>query len=218
LILYADIACGDVRSDFLSGDNYQELQKFGSNIKEKQKENSKKKAKTRYLIFKEFGRTIKEKQIVKKESRNKKYKSAIGGILKFINTTEQWTNKKLNDTIDRLHHWKKQVRSKSSEIQLTQTKQSPRYKLVEIRKQRGNKTIVIRKRIPIKYDNGEIKQHQKIVQQTLFDLQFEFGGNCIYETRAIPDRQLKSSIWDMPVESEEKTEKWKTFFDFWNDR
>jgi len=218
LILYADIACGDVRSDFLSGDNYQELQKFGSNIKEKQKENSKKKAKTRYLIFKEFGRTIKEKQIVKKESRNKKYKSAIGGILKFINTTEQWTNKKLNDTIDRLHHWKKQVRSKSSEIQLTQTKQSPRYKLVEIRKQRGNKTIVIRKRIPIKYDNGEIKQYQKIVQQTLFDLQFEFGGNCIYETRAIPDRQLKSSIWDMPVESEEKTEKWKTFFDFWNDR
>jgi hypothetical protein len=117
-----------------------------------------------------------------------------------------------------LHHWKKQVRSKSSEIQLTQTKQSPRYKLVEIRKQRGNKTIVIRKRIPIKYDNGEIKQHQKIVQQTLFDLQFEFGGDCIYETRAIPDRQLKSSIWDMPVESEEKTEKWKTFFDFWNGR
>jgi len=218
LILYADIACGDVRSDFLSGDNYQELQKFGSNIKEKQKENSKKKAKTRYLIFKEFGRTIKEKQIVKKESRNKKYKSAIGGILKFINTTEQWTNKKLNDTIDRLHHWKKQVRSKSSEIQLTQTKQSPRYKLVEIRKQRGNKTIVIRKRIPIKYGNGEIEQHQKIVQQTLFDLQYEFGGNCVYETRAIPDRQLKSSIWDMPVESEEKTEKWKTFFDFWNGR
>jgi hypothetical protein len=218
LILYADTACGDVRSGFLSGDGYQELQKFGSNIKEKQKENSKKKAKTRYLIFKEFGQIIKEKQIVKKESRIKKYKSAIGGILKFINTTEQWTNKKLNDTIDRLHHWKKQVRSKSSEIQLTQTKQSPRYKLVEIRKQRGNKTIVIRKRIPIKYGNGEIKQHQKIVQQTLFDLQFEFGGDCAFETRTIPDRQLKSSIWDMPVESEEKTEKWKTFFDFWNGR
>ncbi len=202
----------------MSGDNYQELQKFGSNIKEKQKENSKKRAKTKYLIFKEIGRTIKEKQIVKKESRTKKYEGAIGRILKFINTTEQWTNKKLNGTIDRLHHWKKQMRFKSSEIRLNQTKQNPRYKLVEIRKQRGNKTIVIRKRIPIKYDNGEIKQHQKIVQQTLFDLQFEFGGNCIYETRAIPDRQLKSSIWDMPVESEEKTEKWKTFFDFWNDR
>jgi len=74
----------------LSGDNYQELQKFGSNIKEKQKENSKKSAKTRYLNFKEFGRTIKEKQIVKKEARTKKYKSAIGRILKFINTTGQW--------------------------------------------------------------------------------------------------------------------------------
>ncbi len=87
-----------------------------------------------------------------------------------------------------------------------------------MRKQRGNKTIVIRKRIPIKYDDGEIKQHQKIVQQTLFDLQFGFGGDNTYETRAIPDRRLKSSIWDVPVESEEKTEKWKTFFDFWNGR
>ena len=218
MIRYADIACGDARSGFLSGDNYQELQKFGSNIKEKQKENSKKRAKTRYLIFKEFGRTIKEGRIVKKEARTKKYKSAIGRILKFINTTGQWTNKKLNGTIDGLHHWKKQARSESSEIRLNQTKQSPRYKLVEVRKQRGNKTIVIRKRILIKYGNGEIKQHQKIVQQTLFDLQFEFGGDCTYETRAIPDRQLKSSIWDMPVESEEKTEKWKTFFDFWNGR
>jgi hypothetical protein len=203
---------------FLSGDNYQELQKFGSNIKEKQKENSKKRAKTRYLIFKKFGRTIKKERIVKKEARTKKYKSAISRILKFINTTGQWTNKKLNGTIDRLHHWKKQVRSKSSEIRLNQTKKNPRYKLVEVRKQRGNKTIVIRKRIPIKYGNGEIKQHQKIVQQTLFDLQFEFDGNCTYETREIPDRLLKSSIWDMPVESEEKTEKWKIFFDFWNGR
>jgi hypothetical protein len=186
------IACGNARSGFLSGDDYQELQKFGSNIK--------------------------EKQMVKKEARTKKYKSAICRILKFINTTGQWTNKKLNGTIDRLHHWKKQVRSKSSEIRLNQTKQSPRYKLVEVRKQRGNKTIVIRKLIPIKYGNGEIKQHQKIVQQTLFDLQSEFGVDCTYETRAIPDRSLKSSIWDMPVESEEKTEKWKTFFDFWNGR
>lgn len=218
MILYVGIACGDARSGFLSGDNYQELQKFGSNIKEKQKENSKKRAKERYLIFKEFGRTIKERGIVKKEARTKKYKSAIDGILKFINTTGHWTNKKLNDTIDRLHHWKKQERSKSSEIRLNQTKQNPRYKLVEVRKQRGNTTIVIRKRIPIKYGNGEIKQHQKIVQQTLFDLQSEFGGDCTYETRNIPDGPLKSSIWDMPVESEEKTEKWKTFFDFWNGR
>jgi len=199
---------------FLSGDNYQELQKFGSNIKEKQKEKSKKRTIARYLNFKEFGRTIKKKQIIKKEFRTRKYKGAISRILKFINTTGQWTNKKLNGTIDGLHHWKKQVRSKSSEIRLNQTKQSPRYKLVEVRKQRGNKTIVIRKRTPIKYGNGEIKQHQKIVQQTLFDLQFEFGGDSTYKTRAIPDRQLKSSIWDMPVESEEKTEKWKTFFDF----
>jgi len=176
----------------LSGDNYQELQKFGSNIK--------------------------EKQIVKKEARTRKYKSAIGRILKFIDTTGQWTNKKLNGTIDRLHHWKKQVRSKSSEIRLNQTKQSPRYKLVEVRKQRGNKTIVIRKLIPIKYGSGEIRQHQKIVQQTLFGLQSEFGKECTYETREIPDRQLKSSIWDIPVESEEKAEKWKTFFDFWNGR
>jgi hypothetical protein len=156
--------------------------------------------------------------MVKKEARIKKYKSAIGRILKFINTTGQWTNKKLNGTIDGLHHWKKQVRSKSPEIRLNQTKQSPRYKLVEVRKQRGNTTIVIRKRIPIKYGNGEIKQHQKIVQQTLFDLQSEFDGDCTYETRKIPDGQLKSSIWDMPAESEEKTEKWKTFFDFWNGR
>ncbi len=218
MILYANVVCGDARSGFLSGDNYQELQKFGSNIKEKQKEKSRKRAIARYLNFKEFGRTIKEKQIVKKESRTRKYKCAISRILKFINATGQWTNKKLDGTIDILHHWKKRVRSKSSEIRLNQTKQSPRYKLVEVRKQRGNKTIVIRKRTPVKYGNGEIKQHQKIVQQTLFDLQFEFGGDSTCETRAIPDRQLKSSIWDVPVESEEKTEKWKTFFDFWNGR
>ena len=218
MILHDNITCGNERSGFLSADNYQELQKFGINIKEKQKEKSKKRTKTRYLIFKEFGRTIGRKKIVKKDARTKKLKGAIGIILKFINITRQWTNKKINGTIDELHHWKKQVQSKSSEIRLNQTKQSSRYKLVEVRKQRGNKTIVIRKRIPIKHNNGEIKQHQKIVQQTLFDLQFEFGEDITCETRAIPDGQQKSSIWDMPFDSEEKKEKWKTFLDFWNGR
>jgi len=202
----------------LSGDNYKELQKFGLTIKDKQKENSKKKAKTRYLIFKEFGRAIKHGRILKKEVLTNKYKAAIGRILKSINVTRHWTNKKLNGNIDRFHHWKKQMRSKPSEMRLNQIKQSPRYKLVEVSKQRGNKTIVIRKRIPIKYENGEINQNQKIFQQTLFDLESEFDGSCNYEKRNKTYGQLKSSIWDMPVEFEEKTEKWKTFFDFWNGR
>lgn len=185
-------------------------------MKEKQKEISKKGVKKRYLISKESGHINKGKRIVKKEVRTKKCKSEIGRILMFINTTGQWTNKKLSGIIDRLHHLKKQMQDRSSEMQLNQTKQSRRYKLVEVRKQRGNKTIVIRRRIPIKYDDKRIEQHQKIVQQTLFDLQSEFCGDCTYETRTIPDGQLKSSIWDITIESEEKTEKWKTFFDFWN--
>ena len=218
MIQHDNIACGDARSGFLSTDNYQELQKFGINIKEKQKEKSKKRTKTRYLILKEFGRIIKRKKIVKKDTLTKKLKGAIGIILKFINVARQWTNKKINGTIDEFHHWKNQVKSKPSEIRLNETKQSSRYKLVEVRKQRGNKTIVIRKRIPIKHYHGKIKQHQKIVQQTLFDIQSESGRDFTSETRAIPDGQQKSSIWDIPIDFEDKKEKWKTFLDFWNGR
>jgi len=214
--MFDDKACANERSDFLSGDNYQELQNFGLNIKEKQKEDTTKRVKTKYLIFKEFVRTINENMIEKREVNTKKWCNAIVGTSNFINTTGQRANKKLNEIVDRLHHCKKQVQAKSSNVQLNKTKKIPRYKLVEVRKQRGNKTIVIRRIIPIKYDEKRIEKHQKVVQQTLFDLQSEFDGNCAYEVRTIPDRHLKSSIWDMPIESGEKTEKWKTIFDFWN--
>lgn len=194
----------------MSGEDYQDLQKFGANIKDRPNSISKKKIK---LLNSEKLNRITKGHNKEKKIRKKKLQVKTKNISKLVTVTKQWINIKLNAVVDRKHRREKQRGSVFSKTQPKYKKQSPRYRLIETRKQKGNKTIVIRKRVLIKSNNGEA-QHQGIRQKTLF----EFGGDYFQGIGAMSDRQPNSSIWDMPVETEEKTEKWKTFLDLWHGR
>jgi len=194
------------------GEDYQDLQKFGTNIKDRSNSTPKKKVKIKLFnsgklnqITKGF---FKEKKICKNILKNK-----TKNISKIINISRQWANKKLNAIDEKDNRREKQKDSIFSKTKSKYTKQCLQYRLIETRKQRGNKTIVIRKRIPIKPNNGEV-QIQGIGQKTLF----EFGCDNSELIVGTSYKPKISSIWDVPIENEEKKGKFKIFFDFWNGR
>lgn len=194
----------------MSGEDYQDLQKFGANIKDMPNGISKIKIR---LLNSEKSNRITNDHNKEQKLHKKKFQVKTKNISKLVTATRRWANKKLNMVVDRKHKREKQKGSVFLKIQPKYKKQNPRYRLIETRKQKGNKTIVIRKRVLIKSNNDKA-QHQGIRQKTLF----EFGGDYFQGIGATSDRQPNSSIWDMPIETEGKTEKWKTFLDLWHSR
>ena len=145
-----------------------------------------------------FGKTIEKKpedtkKIIVKEKRNlstqikpiilylkKKTLNIVIRLIKYIMATSKWTHKKIKSIEFLKHNTQKKV-----------------YKIVETKKQRRNKIIIIRKRVPFKYDPLE-PYHKKANIGTIFYLSFK-GDNDI-ETKAEAYTILKDSIWDFPTE------------------
>ncbi len=194
----------------MSGEDYQDLQKFGTKIKDRSNSTPKKKVRIKLINSEKLNQitkgSFKEKKIIKNIIQNKTKK-----ISKIVTVSGQWANKKLNTIADKGNRREKQKNSIFSKTKPKYTKQCLQYRLIETRKQRGNKTIVIRKRIPIKPNNCEV-QIQGIGQKTLF----EFGCDYSESIGGTSYKPTISSIWDVPVETEEKKEKFKIFLDFWN--
>ena len=71
------------------------------------------------------------------------------------------------------------------------------YRIVEKKKQRGNKNIVIRKRVPFKIDISQINSSKTDLEH-LITFTFESG---IYFNRqkTTEDHKLKPSIWDFKI-------------------
>lgn len=175
----------------------QDLQKFGQNIENDRKKNPDKKVKARRHKSKKLIESIKKLK--------KKCYGAITKLSKIIIAGAQQTNKQLYSTIRQIRQWQ-QIRSTYLQVRQRRCAQYPCYKLVETRKQHRNKTIVIRKRVPVKFNDKS--------QQTIFRLSSDFCENGNSENKETTDKHLKKSIWDAPVKLEEEKEKWK-IFDFW---
>jgi hypothetical protein len=181
----------------LSDAGVQDLQKFGQNIENGQKKNSDKKVKARRHKSKKLIEFIKKLK--------KKCYGAITKLSKIIIAGAQQTNKQLHSIIRQIRQWQ-QIKSTYLQVRQRQCVQYPCYKLVETQKQHGNKTIVIRKRVPVKLNDRS--------QQTIFRLPSDFCENYNLENKGTTGKHLKKSIWDVPVKFEEGKEKWK-IFDFW---
>ena len=69
------------------------------------------------------------------------------------------------------------------------------YRLVEKRKNRRNKVIIIRRRIPFKIDIGDLVPQKDDLEQ-LIHLTFESGVYYTHQKRTTDDHRLKDSIWD----------------------
>jgi len=173
----------------LSDNEFKDLQNFGKTI-EKKPENTKK------IIVKErkdFSKKIKPIFSILKK------KVLVFGIKLIKNTiaTGEWTHKKIKAIVNRA----KQLNAHPKKIKFTQKPkqkiQKNAYKIVETKKERRNKIIIIRKRVPFKYDPLE-PYHKKANIGTIFYLSFK-GDNDI-ETKSEAYTILKDSIWDFPTE------------------
>ena len=71
------------------------------------------------------------------------------------------------------------------------------YKIVETKKQRRNKIIIIRKRVPFEYNPLELNS-KKANLGTIFYLTFKEDSN--QETKSEAYTIIKDSIWDFPTE------------------
>ena len=75
------------------------------------------------------------------------------------------------------------------------------YKIVETRKQRRNKMIIIRKRVPFEY-NHLVLQPKKTDLGALFYLTFKEDNAT--ETRPEAYTRLKDSVWDFPIKNKKR--------------
>ena len=175
----------------------QDLQKFGQNIENRQKKNSDKKVKAKRYKSKKLIEYVK--------NLKKKCYGAITKLSKITIAGAQQANKQLYGIIRQIRQWP-QIRSTYLQVRQRQCVHYPCYKLVETQKQRGNKTIIIRKRVPVKFNDGN--------QQTIFRLPSGLCEDYNSENKETTGKHLKKSIWDMPIKLEEGKEEWK-IFDFW---
>ena len=175
----------------------QDLQKFGQNIENRKKKNSDKKVKAKGHKSKKLIESIKNLK-----------KKCYGVLIKLSKITiagAQQANKQLYSIIRQIRQWQ-QIRSTYLQVRQRQCVHYPCYKLVETQKQRGNKTIIIRKHVSVKFNDGN--------QQTIFRLPSDLYEDCNSENKETTGKHLKKSIWDVPINIEEGKEKWK-IFDFW---
>lgn len=84
-------------------------------------------------------------------------------------------------------------------------KPQSRFRLIETRKQRGNKTIIIRRRVLVR--SQEEIQTSRTIQKTLID-------PSIQNQKSLYFSQSKPSIWDIPIDHENDKPK---FFDIFNE-
>ncbi len=161
----------------MNANEFQELQKFGSNIEKITDE------------------------IVKKEPKKKNYNLLISLI--------KWIYIKIQSSFIKIKNWfvfKIDPKMIKRNFKIKTNKKVYSYKIVETKKQRGNKTVIIRKRVPFYFDINSYKSGLNN-----FDGVFYLSEN----DRNVIDSEhyffVKKSIWDFPIEDK----KFRDFVLFW---
>jgi hypothetical protein len=152
-------------------DNLVALQKFGTKIRETKK--------SKPFRIKDINK-VKNKTSVKKKKfdfRNKNLMNLVIGFCRRVNEFHFPKIRKINFNLF----------SKKSKL----NKQQFRFRLIETRKQRGNKTIIIRQRVRVR--SIEQVPTRKTIQKTLIDPPIQ---NSLYAF------QSKPSIWDINIDHE----------------
>lgn len=168
----------------MSDNEYKDLQSFGRTIEKKQEIKTKEK--------KSFIQTIKPAIIYFK----KVAKIVVIKLWKITFTISKWIYKKIKRVATKIKTRKQYRRKIRFVMQPRQKKQKIAYKIVETKKQRRNKIVITRKRIPFEYNPLEV-QPKKTELGALFYLTFK--GDDAEETKPEAYTRLKESIWDFPI-------------------
>jgi len=160
----------------LSDNEFKDLQNFGKVIEKKPENNTKvivKEKKNFYKQLKPVFSYIKKKTLI-----------LATKLLKYTIIASKGIYKKI----------------KSTKLPKLRT-QNYAYKIVETKKQRRNKTIIVRKRVPYKYDHLGLNP-KKSNLGTLFYLSFKEDSN--QETKSEAYTRLKDSVWDFPIKNKKR--------------
>ena len=165
----------------MNSDEFNDLEKFGKVIENTPKKESvkvKKKEKTQLKI------SIKGNgfKFVKKGSDLVRYLSYKSKILLF----------NINNFLKK----KKEIRKRyRTVLKRNRKKKNIGYKIVETKKQRGNKTIIIRKRVPSFFDDLDLSKQSAPMANMYY-----LSSNENTDVKNEPYTILKKSVWDFPVE------------------
>jgi len=174
----------------LSDNEFKDLQNFGKIIEKKPEKNTKVIVKEKKDFSKKFKPVF---SILKK-------KVLVFGIklIKITIATGEWIRKKIKTIVNRA----KQRNAHRKKIKFAQKPkqkiQKSAYKIVETKKERRNKTIITRRRIPIDYNPLEL-QPKKTDLGALFYLTFK--NDNAQEANPEAYTRLKNSVWDFPIQS-----------------
>lgn len=152
-----------------------------------------------------FGKTI-EKQIVEKPKKKKddekifpKFdKRKIKYILKKLSKRIIFTKIRFKKHRDSLSYKKYKLTNFKITFPKKQRNYVKCYRLVEKRKQRGNTSIIVRKRVPFKIDISELGSTKTDLEH-LINFTFESGIYYNKQKITIDDHKLKRSVWDFKI-------------------
>jgi hypothetical protein len=158
----------------LNADEFQELKKFGTGIEKTNQE------------------------IIKKEPKKKiNLKNFLRKIYKLIISFFRWLHIKTKSTLIKIKNWlafKKDLRKIKKSIRFRYKRKDLGYKIVETKKQRGNKTVITRKRVPFYFDINSYKSELNNISGIFYlsekDKNAATSEYCYF---------VKKSIWDFPV-------------------
>ena len=174
----------------MSADEFQELKKFATGIEKTNQE------------------------VVKKEPKKKNnlkflFKIFLRKIYTFFISFLKWTYIKTKTILIQLKKWisfKKDLRKIKKNMKLRFKKKDISYKIVETKKQKGNKTIITRKRVPFYFDINSYKSELSNMHGVFYLSEKEKDTkNSEYYYF------VKKSIWDFPVQDK----KLRNFVLFW---
>ena len=160
----------------MNANEFQDLQKFGSNIEKITDEIIKKKPKKINNLFVSFFKRM-----------YKKIKSSFIKIKNWLIFKRDLSIIKRNFTIK-------------------YNKKGYSYKIIETKKQRGNKTVIIRKRIPFYFDINSYKSDLNNINGVFYLSEKDRNTDDLEHYFLV-----KKSIWDFPIEDK----KFRDFVFFW---
>ena len=174
----------------MSGDEFKDLQNFGKTIEDKQND----KVEVEQNIKKDLQNVFRKSQEKKVSFDTQKTKYFFKKISKRIIFTKIRLVKYGENVYFKIQKLKK-IRVNFPRQQKNYVKC---YRLVEKRKQRRNKTIIVRKRVPFKI-GLETLGHGRSDLENLIHLTFESGVYYNTHRPTTKDHKLKESVWDFKL-------------------
>ena len=179
---------------FLSHNEFQDLKHFGKSIEISKEKHPKTKAVEKTKLRKKLKSIFEKHKIKNINFGMKKISKRTLILLIDISLAIKTTYGRLKETTYiSFYLWNEKRKIKVAKI--SSKKEKIAYRLVETRKQRGNKTIIVRKRIPIRMNGNNFNLHKVTFDSTL-DSVSGSEKDHVKTSSGGP----RASIWDITID------------------